>query len=102
MATTIQMRIDEKTKAEAAAIFDDMGIDITTAFRMFLKEVIREKALPFKPRTGGASSDSETPSSEQRKPGIHPATSRDTSWLDHPWVVKDATPMTRDEMYDRV
>jgi hypothetical protein len=36
------------------------------------------------------------------KPGIHQATSNDMSWLDDPWIVDDATPMTRDEMYDRV
>jgi hypothetical protein len=37
------------------------------------------------------------------KPGITPATSRDTSWLDHPWHVEgDASPMTREEMYDRL
>jgi addiction module RelB/DinJ family antitoxin len=103
MATTIQMRIDEETKTEATSILADMGIDITTAFRMFLKEVINERALPFRPKAKSyAFTDNENRSSQPRKPGIHPATSDDLSWLDHPWKVKDATPMTRDEMYDRV
>ena len=45
--TTIQIRIDEKTKNEAGKIFNNLGIDMTTAIKLFLKQASIKKALPF-------------------------------------------------------
>ncbi|MBU0668096.1 type II toxin-antitoxin system RelB/DinJ family antitoxin [Patescibacteria group bacterium] len=45
--TTIQIRIDENTKNEAKKIFDKLGIDMSTAIKMYLKRVVAGKGIPF-------------------------------------------------------
>lgn len=51
MNTTIQVRIDSKTKVAAQKVFKEMGIDLSSGVKLFLNEVLRAKALPFTPRT---------------------------------------------------
>ncbi len=46
--TTIQIRIDEKTKASSAKILDEVGIDMSAAIKMFLKQIILQKGIPFR------------------------------------------------------
>ena len=43
----IQVRIDKEDKDKASQIFEDIGIDISTAIRMFLKKSIKVNGLPF-------------------------------------------------------
>jgi len=45
----VRARIDEATKTEAAAVLATMGLSLSDAFRMLLKRVAAEKALPFEP-----------------------------------------------------
>ena len=48
MSTTIfQMRIDETLKNEASKLYDAIGLDLPTAIRMFVKNVIANQKLPF-------------------------------------------------------
>lgn len=48
MATSIvQVRIDDELKSEATAIYEKLGIDLSTAVRMFLKRSVMEKGIPF-------------------------------------------------------
>ena len=47
--TVVRARIDETTKAEAAAVLATMGLTLSDAFRLLLKRVAAEKALPFEP-----------------------------------------------------
>ncbi len=49
--TTIQLRIDSATKAKAQSIFKKLGIDLSSAMKMFLAQVIRTKSIPFKALT---------------------------------------------------
>lgn len=44
---TIQIRIDNKTKQQATKIFDALGIDMSSAVRMYLHQVTLRKGLPF-------------------------------------------------------
>ena len=44
-ATTIN--IDEEIKKEAQELFKDLGMNLTTAINIFLKQAIRERGLPF-------------------------------------------------------
>lgn len=46
--TTINVRIDKKTKDEFEAVCKELGINITTAISIFAKKVGREKRIPFK------------------------------------------------------
>jgi DNA-damage-inducible protein J len=47
--SVVRARIDEATKVEAAAVLATMGLSISDAFRLLLKRVAAEKALPFEP-----------------------------------------------------
>lgn len=46
---TINVRIDENTKLSAESILKELGISASSAITMFYKQIIRERALPFKP-----------------------------------------------------
>lgn len=43
----IQVRVDEVLKTQATQIYSDLGIDISTAIRMFLKRTVLEQGIPF-------------------------------------------------------
>lgn len=47
--TTLNIRIDEKTKSSAFKVLSSMGLDMSSAIKVFLNQVIIEKGLPFKP-----------------------------------------------------
>lgn len=49
MATSLlQVRVDDTLKDEAAAVFENLGIDTSTAVRMFLKRSVMENGIPFR------------------------------------------------------
>lgn len=56
MATNglVQARIDDRVKAEAAAVLKEMGLTISDAVRLMLVRVARDKELPFDVRTPNA------------------------------------------------
>jgi DNA-damage-inducible protein J len=43
----LQVRVDDELKKQATEIFNELGIDLSTAVRMFLKKAVLEKGLPF-------------------------------------------------------
>ena len=43
----MQVRVDDELKNQANAIFEELGIDLSTAVRMFLKKSIMVKGIPF-------------------------------------------------------
>lgn len=48
MATAVlQTRVDEDTKKKADLLFDSLGLDTTTAIRLFLKQSINQQRIPF-------------------------------------------------------
>lgn len=47
MITLMQIRVDSTLKQEADKLFAELGLDTTTAMRIFLKTAVREKRLPF-------------------------------------------------------
>lgn len=49
MNTTIQTRIDDKSKKQAERIFNQLGITLNDGIRLFVRQVIHQKALPFQP-----------------------------------------------------
>jgi DNA-damage-inducible protein J len=51
MATSINIRLDEDLKRDIESFFFEIGLDTSTATRMFFKQCLIEKALPFLPRT---------------------------------------------------
>lgn len=45
--TSITIRMDENLKKQAEALFDEMGLNMTTAFTIFTKAVVRQHKIPF-------------------------------------------------------
>ena len=43
----LQVRVDDDLKNQATAIYNGLGIDLSTAIRMFLKRTVLEKGIPF-------------------------------------------------------
>lgn len=43
----LQVRLDDELKNQAAAVYNELGIDLSTAVRMFLKKSIFEGGFPF-------------------------------------------------------
>lgn len=49
MATSLlQVRVEESLKDEAARVFESLGIDTSTAVRMFLKRAVMDNGIPFR------------------------------------------------------
>ena len=46
----ISFRTDDETKEQAAKLFRDLGLDMSTAINMFLKQSIASNGIPFTPR----------------------------------------------------
>ncbi len=48
MSTTlVQVRVDDELKNQATAVYDALGIDLSTAVRMFLKRSVMVNGVPF-------------------------------------------------------
>jgi len=50
--TNINIRTETEVKTKAQALFAALGLDMTTAINMFLRQAVREQALPFRARIG--------------------------------------------------
>ena len=42
------IRIDTELKRQAQQLFSDLGMDMTTAVNIFLRQAVREQAIPFR------------------------------------------------------
>lgn len=45
--TIISVNVDSETKEKAIKIFNDLGLNMSTAINIFLKAVIKENGIPF-------------------------------------------------------
>ncbi len=45
--TNISIRMDSDLKAQAEALFNEFGMNITTAFNIFVRQTLREGRIPF-------------------------------------------------------
>lgn len=46
--TTIQVRIDEKTKKSAKKVLDQVGIDMSSAIKLYLHQISIRNGIPFR------------------------------------------------------
>jgi DNA-damage-inducible protein J len=46
-ATTINVRTDSEIKCQAQEIFESLGLDMTTAVNLYLRQTVRQQDLPF-------------------------------------------------------
>ena len=47
MTTTLQIRIDQKTKDAAQKTFRSMGLDMSSGVKLYLTQVMHTKTIPF-------------------------------------------------------
>ncbi len=48
--TNISIRMDADLKAQADALFNELGMNLTTAFNIFVRQSLREGGIPFEVR----------------------------------------------------
>ena len=49
--TNVTIRMDEELKKEADALFDALGMSLTTAINVFVRQAVREGRIPFEVTT---------------------------------------------------
>lgn len=47
--TTLNIRIDEKLKNNASVVLENLGLDLSSAIKLFLSQVVVKKGIPFIP-----------------------------------------------------
>jgi DNA-damage-inducible protein J len=45
--TSMNIRMDDDVKCQAQALFSEFGMDMDTAINIFLRQTVRERAIPF-------------------------------------------------------
>ena len=50
----IHVSVDENLKHDAEQLFDELGLNMTTAITVFLKQSVTKQALPFKIEKGNS------------------------------------------------
>lgn len=50
-SSTLQIRIDEKTKRNAQKILAELGLDMSTAIKLFLHNIIITESVPLELRS---------------------------------------------------
>ena len=43
----VTLRVDEDLKKQAETLFSELGLNLTTAFNIFLRQAVREQQIPF-------------------------------------------------------
>lgn len=46
-SASVTVRMDEDLKKQAEMLYEDMGLNMTTAITMFTKAVVRQRKIPF-------------------------------------------------------
>jgi DNA-damage-inducible protein J len=78
--TTIQFRTDEDTKTQSSAIFHHLGITMSDAINMFLRQSILQGGLPFEiriPMYNGATLDALADMEQSKGKGVRGMSVRD-------------------------
>ena len=44
----VTLRVDEDLKKQADLLFSELGLNLTTAFNIFLRQSVREQQIPFR------------------------------------------------------
>lgn len=45
--SNISIRMDSNLKAEAEALYEELGMNLSTAFHIFVRQSLRERGIPF-------------------------------------------------------
>jgi DNA-damage-inducible protein J len=73
--STLQVRIDKKTKKTAKKILDSIGLDMSSAVKIYFRQIVIVKGLPFQPLTENGLTEKQEQeilkASEEAKKGIN-------------------------------
>lgn len=47
----VNIRMDDDLKVQADKLFDELGLNMTTAFNMFVRQTLRQGGIPFEVTT---------------------------------------------------
>ena len=47
-SVNVTFRVDEELKKQADLLFSELGMNLSTAFNIFLRQSVREQQLPFR------------------------------------------------------
>ena len=53
----ISIRMDSNLKAAAEALYEELGMNLSTAFNIFVRQSLRERGIPFKITEGTPSKE---------------------------------------------
>lgn len=67
--TTINVRVDENVKKQANELFEELGLDMSTALNLFLRQAINYGGIPFEIRKPNAATLAALEEAEQIKKG---------------------------------
>lgn len=70
-SSTIHIRVDDETKAKAVRALEAMGLDVSTAVRIYLARIAAEQRLPFELRVPNTVTQEAI--AEVKSGGGHPA-----------------------------
>ena len=51
--TSVNLRIDKELKTQAEALFLNLGMNMTTAINIFLRQAVRDQGIPFRVSAAG-------------------------------------------------
>ena len=73
MATTnINVRVDAELKKSAEALFNDLGLNMSTAITMFLKSAVNHDGIPFEIRHQTPNAETKAALAEYSEMKKHP------------------------------
>ena len=53
MVKTLQIRIEEDLRTEATEVLHGIGLDVPSAVRLFLTQVVQTRSIPFELKASG-------------------------------------------------
>lgn len=81
-STNLNIRVDKKIKEQSDEIFNELGLNMTTAINMFLRTTIREHGIPFELKLEVPNDDTVKAIEEGRKIMNDPSAPRYTNITD--------------------
>ena len=71
--TNINIRMDSDLKAQADALFGELGMNLSTAFNIFVRQSIRDGGIPFEITLNQTSKDTIAAMLEAERIAKHPS-----------------------------
>jgi DNA-damage-inducible protein J len=87
--TTLNVRVDEDLKKQASELFADLGLDMSTAINIFLRQSVMHDGLPFKVVKEVPNAETRAAMDEVKEMKAHPENYKSYSNLNDLWTDLD-------------